>query len=209
MTQDQDARGNARAVKQLWAQADDCVDDVIVEEPTADTPLVTAAKKHTVGHDGGDHAIGAGDREHVLDEHEVGLLAGLGGGVAVTEPLGGERDGVLTVVQRERRVGDDAVEAHQFAALDVSGVFEGAVVVVAQVGVGDAMQQQVHLADGPYTAIFFLAGECEIATVSAGFLDIVLGQDQHAARPATRVVHAHAFPWVGDLHHQSNHRAGV
>ena len=61
------------------------------------------------------------------------------------------------VVQRERRIGDHPVEAHQLAALGVQRVGER--VVVADVGVGDAVQQHVHLGDGPDAAVLLLAAQ--------------------------------------------------
>ena len=80
-------------------------------------------------------AVAFEDGEHVLEEHEVGFLAALGG-VAVSEPFGvGERG--LVVVLAERRVGDHPVEPSQFTAAGVFGVGER--VVVAEVGVSDAV----------------------------------------------------------------------
>ena len=40
--------------------------------------LRPAAEEHAVGHDGGHLAVGLEHRQHVLDEHQVGLLALLG-----------------------------------------------------------------------------------------------------------------------------------
>ena len=60
--------------------------------PLADLALLAAAEQHAVGHDGGDDAVGLEHGEHVLEEHEVGLLAALGG-VAVAEPFGVVRAG--------------------------------------------------------------------------------------------------------------------
>ena len=89
----------------------------------------------------------------MLHEHEVGLLAALGA-PSVAEALR-ERDAVPRVVERKRGIGDDAVEAHQLTALRVKGLGER--VPVLDVGVGDAVEEQVHLRDGPDTAVVLLA----------------------------------------------------
>ena len=93
------------------------------------------------------------DRDHVLDEHQVGLLAALG----CPSPLEPFRvlHAVAGVVLGERRVGQHPVEAFQLPALDVHRLGEG--VPVLHVGVGDAVQQQVHLRDGPDAAVVLLA----------------------------------------------------
>ena len=140
-------------------------------------------------HDCRDHPARPRDRQHVLDEHEVSLLALLRR-VAVAEALG-ERDGVSHVVHRERRVGDHPVEPLQLPAGDVGWVFKRAVVVVPEVRIGDAMQQHVHFGDGPDAAVLLLAGKCQVAAVATGLLDVLLGQDQHAARAGAWVVDAH------------------
>ena len=49
-------------------------------------PSVAAAEQHAVRHDGRADAVRLQDRQHVLDEHQVGLLAGLRG-PAVAESL--------------------------------------------------------------------------------------------------------------------------
>ena len=71
----QDAGRDAGAVEQVRRQADDGLDEVVVEELLADLLLRAAAEQHAVGHDGGHHAAGLADGEHVLGEHQVGLLA--------------------------------------------------------------------------------------------------------------------------------------
>ncbi|SKS17759.1 Uncharacterised protein [Mycobacteroides abscessus subsp. abscessus] len=159
-----------------------------------------------MGHNSGDHTVASGDRQHVLHEHQIGFFAGLGR-VAIPKAFR-ERDRVLAVVEREGWISDDAVEAHQFSALNVSWIFQSAVVVITQVGVRDAVEQQVHLGDSPNTAVLLLARQGEVAAVAAVFLDVVLGQDQHAARTAARVINAHAFARVGNLHHQAHNRPG-
>jgi hypothetical protein len=160
----------------------------------ADRFLVAAAEQHAVRHHGGDHAAVAGDGQHVLQEHQVGLL-GAQRHLAVAEALGELRRpggcavGVLlgvAPVDGERRVGEDPVEVHQLAAFDVLRL--GQRVVVLQVGGADAVQQHVHLGDGPHRAVELLAEEVGLAAVLAVLVDVFLGGDQHAAGTAAGVV---------------------
>ena len=141
---------------------------------------------------------------HVLDEHEVGLLAALRA-EAVAESLG-EGDAVRGVVLREGRIGDDPVEAHQLAALDVQGLGQG--VAVAEVGVGDAVQDHVHLADGPDPAVVLLPVEAEVARVAAVLAHVLGGEDQHAAGAGAGVVDAHALLRIGEADHHAHHGPG-
>ena len=93
---------------------------VLFEGFTADFLFRASAKEHAVGHDGGDHTAGFADGEHVLGEHEVAFLA-RGGTPAPAEPLG-ELHVAPRVVLAEGRIGDDAVEAFQFAGVAVHWV---------------------------------------------------------------------------------------
>jgi len=77
--QDEDAGGDAGAVEQVRRQADDGLDDVVVQQRGADVAFGAAAEQHAVRHDGGGDAVGLEHGHHVLDEHEVGLLAALRG----------------------------------------------------------------------------------------------------------------------------------
>ena len=148
-------------------------------------------------------AVGLEHGQHVLQEHQVGLLAALGG-VAVAEPLGvGQRRPV--VVLAERRVGDHPVKAPQLAAAHVLGAGEG--VVVAQVGVADAVQQHVHLRNRPGSAVVLLPGQHQVSGIAAVVGHMVAGIDQHAARARARVIHSHALLRVDQAHHQLHHRA--
>ena len=170
----------------------------------ADDPFRAAPEQHAVRHDRGDDAVALEDGQHVLEEHQVGLLAALGG-VAVAEPLGvGERG--LVVVLAERRVGNHPVEPPQFSASDVLGVGQG--VVVPEVCVSDAMQQHVHLRDRPGGPVVLLPGEDEVGGVAAVVGHMVAGIDQHAARARARVVDRHALLWIHEAHHELDDRAG-
>ena len=131
--------------------------------------------------------------EHVLHEHEVGLLAALGAEAEAEALL--ELQAVSRVVLRERRVGDDAVEAHELAALECAAA-RRACRSFANVGVGDAVQQHVHLADRPDAAVGLLPVEPQVLRVAAVLVDVLLRQDQHAARARAGVVDRHALVWA-------------
>ena len=82
---------SAHVIEQVGADADDRVDDVGFDQLAADLAFGSAAEQDAVGHDGGDDAVGRQHGEHVLEEHEVGLLAALGGVAAAnleTEAFG-------------------------------------------------------------------------------------------------------------------------
>ena len=75
-------------------------------------------------------------------------------------------------------------------------------VALTDVGAADAVQQHVHLADGPGAAVEFLPGQFEIAGIAADLLHVLLRLDQHAARPAGRIVDRHAFLRLDQLDHE-------
>ena len=125
LAQHQDAGRDAGAVEQVGGQADHGFQQVGLDHRGADGALLAAAEQHAVRHHGGDHAAVARHRHHVLQEHQVGLLAAQRH-LAVAEALGAELGrpdrlaGAVGVggapVDRERRVREHAVEAHQLAA---------------------------------------------------------------------------------------------
>ena len=78
-------------------------------------------------------------------------------------------------------------------------------VLLADVGVGDAVQQHVHLADGPGGAHFLLAKEAHVASVLALLTHVVAHLDEHAAGAHRGVVHAHAILRVADFYADAHH----
>ena len=76
--QDHDGGGDTGTVEQVRAEADHGVEQVVFDDAAADLALGTAAEQHAVGHDSGDDAVGLEHGQHVLQEHQVGLLAALG-----------------------------------------------------------------------------------------------------------------------------------
>ena len=78
-------------------------------------------------------------------------------------------------------------------------------VPLADVGAGDAVQDHVHLADGPGAAVELLAEERQVAAVAARLFHLPLGLDQQAAGAAGRVVDRHAGPRRDDQRQQPRH----
>ena len=118
-----------------------------------------------MGHDDRGTARGQQARQHVLDKHEVGLLAGLRGeavGEAILPLAAGEG-----VVLGEWRIGEDTVELAELAVLDVQGILQR--VAVLDVRVGEIVKDEVHLRDGNHRAIVFLAVQFEVVAVAALF----------------------------------------
>ena len=71
----QDAGGDARAVEESGGQSNDGVEPAALDEVLPRLPFLAAAEQHAVRHDGGHLPVGLEHGEHVLDEHEIGLLA--------------------------------------------------------------------------------------------------------------------------------------
>ncbi len=78
LTQDDDAGRDAGAVKKVGRDADDRLDQVIFDDLLADLPLITAPEQNAVRHDGCNHPTFTGYGQHVLQEHQVGLLGAQG-----------------------------------------------------------------------------------------------------------------------------------
>ena len=163
---------------------------------------------------GGHHATVARDGQHMLQEHQVGFLGAqrhLAVGKALgfeLRPPGGIAVGILlgiAPVDGERRIGEHAVEVHQLATLHVLRFGQG--VLVLQVGGADAVQQHVHLGDGPHGAVELLPEQVGLAAVFAVLVDIFLGRDQHAAGATAGVVDVVLELGLDQPHHHPHHRA--
>ena len=107
---------------------------------------------------------------------------------------------VLAVVLAEGRIADDPVKAHQLATVPMAWVGER--VVVLNICALDAVQEHVHLADGPDAAVVVLPVEAEVTRVATVLGDVVLGEDEHAARADAGVVDSH--PRFQQLDHQAD-----
>ena len=75
LIQHQDAGRDARAVEQVTGQADDGLEIPPVDEVLACLALFSTPEQHAVRHHGGHAAIALEHGQHVLNKHQVGLLA--------------------------------------------------------------------------------------------------------------------------------------
>ena len=199
----QHAGGDAGAVEQAGRQADDRLDHVVLDQQLADEPLLAPAEQHAVGHDGGHVAVGLQARQHVLDEHEVGLLAGLRAPFA--EAVGEAHVGAA-VVLRERGVGEHPVELADLPVLQDLRVLQR--IPVPDGEVGDVVEDHVHVADRPRGAVRVLPVERQIVRVLALLLHVAVRLDQEAAGTGGGVVDRVAGPGPGELHQQAHHFRG-
>lgn len=94
---------------------------------------------------------------------------------------------------------------HQLATFNVLGFGQG--VLVLQVGGADAVQQHIHLGDGPDRAVEFLPEQVGLAAVFAVLVDKFLGCYQHAAGATAGVVNIMLELWLDEPHHHPHHRA--
>src|SRR5699024_11853212 len=69
---DQQAHRDGGRVEQVWWQADDGLEPILLQQTTADRAFLAAAEQHAVGHDDA-HPASARlhGRDHVLDPREV------------------------------------------------------------------------------------------------------------------------------------------
>lgn len=70
--------------------------------------------------------------------------------------------------------------------------------------VGDAVEEEIHLADRPGGAAGLLAVEGEIVGVRTAILEVLAREDQHTARAAAGIVHPYAGLGVGQADHQAD-----
>ena len=115
LVHDQHAGGDAGSVKEARRKTDDRLDDVVAYEDLADQLFLAAAEENTVGHDCRHVAVGLQARQHVLDEHQIGLLARLG---APFPEARRELYGGPAVVLRKRRIGENPIELPDLAVVE-------------------------------------------------------------------------------------------
>jgi len=189
------AGGNACAVEQPGRQSNDGFEPATLDEVFPRLSFFATSKQHPVRHDGGHFPVGLQHGQHMLDEHEIGLLA------LLRHPDGKAArvlDVLLDVVLTEGRIGEDAVVALQFVVLVlVLGTADR--ILLTDIGVRDAVQEHVHLADGPSGADALLSKEREIPRISATLPDVVARLNEHPSGAAGRVVHTHARLGIDDL----------
>ena len=201
LVQHQDARRNARAVEQVARQPDHRLQVAFLDEVLARLLLLAAPEQHAVRHHRRQPPARLQHRQHVLHEHQVRLLALLR---HPDRKAPGELDVLLQVVLAERRIGQHAVEAQKLPLLVlVLRLAQG--VLLADHRVRDAVQQHVHLADGPRRAHLLLPVQRQLRRIGPALAQVVARLDQHAARAHRRVVHAHALTGIADLDADPHH----
>ena len=124
----------------------------------------------------------------MLGEHELTFLA-RGGTLPPPEVLG-ELHVRPCVVLAEGWIGDDAVEAFQFASIAVHRVEQ--CIFKLNVRAGHAVEKHVQSTYGPRRGVVDLAAEAEVGGITTGLFDEFANDDEHAARPAREVIDAHA-----------------
>ena len=201
---DDDTGRNAGAVEQVGGQSDHGLQQVVFDQPGADLLFHPRTEEHAVRHHGGQHAARVEHGQHVLEEHQVGLLP-LFRTEAVDEPLR-ELHPLASIALAEGWIADHAVESHQAAVFQVCGCGER--VVVSDVGVGNAVEDHVHFRHRPHFAVVVLAEQLQRAGARAAVLDVPVRRDEHTTRTAARVVDPHAFAGVEQADHQADHVAG-
>ncbi len=73
---------------------------------------------------------------------------------------------------------------------------------------GEVVEDQVHVADGPDRAVGVLAVEGEVVGVLALFLDVLVRLDQETARARRGVIDGVSRSRLGELHQQAHHLGG-
>ena len=167
LVDDDDAGGNAGAVKQVGGQADDAFDVALADQVPADVGLGIAPKQNTVRQNAGAFA-GAFQRAH--DVQQIGVIALLGRRRA--EML----EALVRVVERvdagapafvaERRIGDDIVEGFELAVIAGKKRISQRVALLDQ-GRRVVVQDHIHARQAGGGGVFFLPVERDLG---AGFV---------------------------------------
>ena len=154
------------------------------------------------------HAPGLGGHgfDHVLNPGEVAALGGRHPGEVAAVRIAGP-DLVAPLLEREGRIGDDAVEGGEAVAEEKRGAAQG--IAAHDLEVRRAVQEKIHAGDGGGGEVFLLTVELapERAVVAVGFLHMLDALDEHAAGAAGWVVEGLAFAGIEDVHHESHDRA--
>jgi len=138
----QDTGRDRRAVEDIGRQADDGIEVVaILDEVFPDVTLRRAPEEHAVRQDAGHRAAVVEVMHHVLDEGEVRLSLGS------EFPVGAEAvvilmDGAGRPLGRERRIGDDGIEAE--VGVLGRGMLQGVLVPQVKTLIVNTVQDHVH-----------------------------------------------------------------
>ncbi len=136
-----------------------------------------------MGHDGGHVPVGLEAGQHVLDEHEIGLLAGLG--APFTKAIG-KLQGGPAVILGEGRIGQDAIELPDLSVFQNQGILQG--VPVFNNKTSDVVQDHVHVTDRPDRAVGVLPVKGQIVGVLSLLLDVLVGLNEKTAGTGSGVI---------------------
>lgn len=136
----------------------------------------------------------------MLHPGEVAALGGRHPGEVAAIGIAGP-DFVAPLLQREGRIGDDAVEGGEAVPQEKGGIPQG--VATHDLKVRRAVQKEVHAGDGGGGQILLLTVEPapKRADIAPCLLHMMDGLQQHAARAAGGIVNGLALVWVEDVHH--------
>ena len=148
-------------------------------------------------------------RDHVLHPGVVAVALGRQAELRAAPGIG-LPDVAAPLLERERRIGDDAVERRQAAGAGIGERGAAQRVLSHDLKVLDAVQHEVHPRDGRGGEVLLLAVDLpeERARVAARALHVLDGAEQHAARAARRVVDGLAGLRVEQFHHHPDDAAG-
>lgn len=202
--QHQDAGRDSSAIEDIRPHSDDRLQAAVLDDLLSDLLLLASPEEHAVWHDRGCSAVRLEHSQDVLDEHQVGFLARLGG-PSIGHALRVSHAPAL-VVLGEGRVGEDAVETAQLTTV-VLVARRGEGVAVDDATACDAVENHVHPGHRPGAAILLLAIGRNRGCIMTVFLDVLLREDQHATRAAARIVDRLAFLRIDEADHHPDHRA--
>ncbi len=202
LPEDEDASGEAGAVEEVRPEADDGLQQVHAEEFLPNLALLAHAEEGSMREDDG-HAPGLRGHgfDHVLHPGEVAALGGRHPGEVAAIRITGP-DLVAPFLQREGRIGDDAVEVGEVVAGEESGATQS--IATHNLKVRRAVQEEVHARDGGGGQIFLLPVELapERADIATRLLHMLDGLQQHAAGAAGGVINRLALTGIEDVHHE-------
>ena len=143
LVDDDDAGGDAGAVKEVGGQADDALDVSLADERAADVGLGVAAEQHAVRQDA--RAL-AGALERADDVQQIGVVALLGRRHAemleAFKFIVGRVNAGAPALVAERRIGDDVVKGLERAAVLELGIGQRVALLDERRGV--VVQDHVH-----------------------------------------------------------------